>query len=103
MQREKKEKFRKPTVEKEMEKGRIIEEKQDEEDDLIEIRTVEEMVPGRFYKYLKVFEKKKTERMPMRKTCDYAIDLREEFVLKKGNIYPLSRIKREKVQEFVKD
>jgi len=29
---------------------------------------VEEMVPRRFYKYLKVFEKKESERMPMRKT-----------------------------------
>jgi len=41
--------------------------------------------------------------MPMRKTWDHAIDFREEFVPKKGNIYLLSRIKREEVQEFVKD
>ena len=39
----------------------------------------------------------------MRKAWDHAIDLREEFVPKKGKIYPLSRVKREKVQEFVKD
>jgi len=45
----------------------MIEEKQEEEEDLIEIRTVEEMVRRRFYKYLKVFEKKKSERMPTRK------------------------------------
>jgi len=30
--------------------------------------------------------------MLTRKTWDYVIDLREEFVLKKGKIYPLSRI-----------
>ena len=35
--------------------------------------------------------------------CDYAIDLRKGFVLKKEKIYLLSRIKKEKVQEFVKD
>jgi len=80
----------------------MIEEKQKEEKDLIEIRTVEEMVPRRFHKYLKVF-KKKSERMLMRKTWDYAIDLRERFVLKKKKIYPLSRIERKEVQEFVKD
>ena len=59
-------KFRKPIVEKEIEIVGI-EEKQEEEEYLIEIRMVEEMVPRRFYKYLKMFEKKKLERMPMRK------------------------------------
>ena len=52
---------------------------------------------------MKVFEKKELERMPMRKAWDHAIDLREGFVLKKGKIYPLSRVEREEVQEFVKD
>ena len=76
---------------------------EEEEKGLIEIRTVEEMVLRRFYKYLKMFEKKELERMLMKKIWDHAIDLREEFVPKKGKIYPLSRIKREKIQEFVKD
>jgi len=86
--------------------ARMIEEKKeekDEEKDLIELRMVEEMVPRQFHKYLKVFEKKELERMPMRKTWDHAIDLREGFVLKKGKIYPLSRVEREEVQELVKD
>jgi len=46
---------------------RIREEKEDEEEDLIELRATEEMVPQRFHKYLKAFEKKDLERMPMRK------------------------------------
>ena len=70
---------------------------------MIELRTVEEMVPRWFHKYLKVFEKKESEKMSMKKTWDHAIDLREGFVPKKGKIYPLSRVEREKVQEFVKD
>ena len=82
---------------------KILTEKDDDDDDEIKIRATEEMVPGRFHKYLKVFEKKDSERMPMRKTWDYAIDLKEGFVLKKGKIYPLLRIEREEVQEFVKD
>jgi len=89
-------------VEEEMEIERIIEEKQEEEEDLIEIRTVEEMVSRRFYKYLKVFEKK-SKKMPMRKTWNHAIDFRKGFVLKKRKIYPLSRIEREEVQESVKN
>ena len=52
---------------------------------------------------MKVFEKKNLERMPMRKAWDYAIDLREEFVPKKRKIYPLLRVEREEVQEFVKN
>jgi len=80
-----------------------MEEKEDKEEDLIELRATEEMVPRQFHKYLKVFEKKESERMLMRKTWDYAIDLREGFVLKKGKIYPLSRVEREEVQEFVKN
>ena len=41
--------------------------------------------------------------MPMKKTLDYIIDLREEFIPKKGKIYLLLRIEREKVREFVKN
>ena len=52
---------------------------------------------------MKVFEKKDSERMLMKKTWDHAIDLREGFVPKKSKIYMLSRVEREEVQEFIKD
>jgi len=83
---------------------RIVAEKEEEldEEDMI-VRKTEKIVPRRFHKYLKVFEKKNLERMPTRKAWDHAIDLREGFVPKKGKIYPLSRVEREEVQEFVKD
>ena len=68
LQKEKKKESRKLTVEEEIEIARMIEEKQKEKKDLIEIRMVMKMVPKRFHKYLKVFEKKKSERIPMRKT-----------------------------------
>jgi len=84
------------------ETGRKEKEEESNEEDMI-VRKTEEMVPRQFYKYLKVFEKKDSERIPMRKTCDHAIDLREGFVPKKCKIYPLSRVEREEVQEFVKD
>ena len=101
-EREEKER-RRPTIEEEKMIARIVEEKENEEEDLIELRATEEMVPRRFHKYLKVFEKKDSERMPTRKTWNHAIDLREGFVQKKGKIYSLSRVEREEVQEFVKD
>jgi len=96
-QKEKKKELRKPVAEKEIEIARIIEQKQDKKENLIEIRTVEEMVLRWFHKCLKIFEKK-SERIPIRKIWDHAIDFREGFVVKKGKIYLLSRIKREEVQ-----
>ena len=101
--KEKKREMRKPMVKEEIAIARIVEEKKEEEEDLIELRATEEMVPKQFHKYLKVFEKKDSERMPTRKAWDHTIDLREGFVPKKGKIYPLSRAEREEVQEFVKD
>ena len=102
-EKEKKREFRKPTVEKKIEIARIIKEKQEEEEDLIEIRMVEEIVSKKFHKYLKVFEKRESERMLIRKIWNHAIDLREKFVPKKKKIYLLSRMEGEEVQEFVKD
>ena len=102
-EREEKKERRRPMIEEEKMIARIVEEKENEEKDLIELRVTEEIVPRRFHKYLKVFEKKDSERMLTKKTWDHAIDLREGFVPKKGKIYPLSRVEREKVQEFVKN
>ena len=99
----KRKEFRAPTIEEEIAIARIVEEKEEEEEDLIELRAVEEIVPKWFYRYLKAFEKKESERMLMRKAWNHAIDFREGFVPKKWKIYPLSRVEREEVQEFVKD
>ena len=101
-EREEKKERRRPAIEEMKIMEKIMKEKEEEED-LIELRATDEMVPRWFHKYLKVFEKKDSERMLTRKTWDHAIDLREGFVLKKGKIYLLSRVEREEVQEFVKD
>ena len=66
-------------------------------------RKIKEMVPKKFLKWRKVFGKVESERMPMRKVWDHAIDLKETFKLRKGKIYPLSKNKREEVQNFVED
>jgi len=101
-EQEEKKKRRKLMIEQVRMIERIMEEKEEEED-LIELRVTDEMVPRWFHKYLKVFKKKDSKRMPTRKAWDHAIDLREGFVPKKGKIYLLSRVEREEVQEFVKD
>ena len=104
-QQEKEEK-KEMRTDKEIAIARVIAEKEkelEEEEDMIDLKATEEMVPRQFHKYLKVFEKKELERMLTRKAWDHAIDLKEGFVPKKGRIYLLSRVEREEVQEFVKD
>jgi len=41
--------------------------------------------------------------MPVKMAWDYAIELKEGFVLKKGKVYLLLREEREEVQVFVED
>ena len=41
--------------------------------------------------------------MPVQKTWDHAIELKERFIPKKRKIYLLLREKREEVQVFVKN
>ena len=50
-----------------------------------------------------MFGKKQLERMLTRKLWDYAIDMKEGFVPRKGKVCPLSREEREEVREFVKE
>ena len=66
-EKEEKKEMRRLTIKEEKTIARIMEEKKEEEEDLIELRVTEEMVLRRFHKYLKVFEKKDSEKMPTRK------------------------------------
>ena len=74
-----------------------------EEEVKVDYRKIEEIVPQRFLRQRKVFEKVESERMLMRKIYDHTIDLKKTFKSRKGKIYPLSRNKREEVQNFVED
>ena len=62
---------------------------------------VRKIVLQRFHKWLKVFEKAELERIPVRKPWNYAINLREDFVPRKGRIYLILREEKEKIREFV--
>ena len=61
------------------------------------------MVLEKFHKWIKVFEKKQSERMLTRKMWDHTIDVKEGFVLRNGKVYLLSREEREEVREFIKE
>jgi len=48
-----------------------------------------------------VFEKMKSERMPVRKVWNHVIDLNDNFKVSKARVYFLSRNEKEEIQKFV--
>ena len=104
--REEKEKMKRQKKGKTMEVKKIAEEWEiwDEEEKAAKSEMeAKKMVPEKYHQWIKVFGKKQSERMLMRKLWDHAIDVKEEFVLRKGKVYPLSREEREEVREFIKE
>jgi len=61
------------------------------------------IMPEKFHKWIKVFSKKQSEQMPTRKAWDHVIEMKEGFILRKENVYPLLREEREEVREFVRE
>jgi len=64
---------------------------------------LKKLVPRQFWRWKKVFRKKKLERMPVQKAWDHTIELKKGFVLRKRKVYSLSREEREEMQAFVED
>ena len=92
------------TLEEEKIVRQAIDDKKDwgrEKEVEVDHRKIEEIVSKRFLKQKKVFGKVESERIPTRKIWDHTIDLKEMFKLQKERIYPLSKNKREEVQNFV--
>ena len=58
---------------------------------------VKKLVPEKFHRWIKVFGKKQSKKMPTQKIWNHAIDMKEGFVLGKGKMYSLSRDEREEV------
>ena len=64
-------------------------------------RKSEKVIPERFHKWIYIFGKKASKRIPTRKLWDHTIDIKKIFVLKKKKIYPLLREEREEVCELI--
>ena len=84
---------------KEKARGKEVKKIEKDEDE----ETLRKLVPKRFWKWKKVFGKRESEKMPVRKAWDHTIELKEGFTTKKGKVYSLSREEREEVQAFVED
>jgi len=84
----------------------VVDEKEDwgrEEEIEADHKKVKEMVPKRFHKWLKVFGKVESERIPVSKVWNHAIDLNNDFKASKARMYSLSRNKKKEVQKFVNE
>jgi len=66
-------------------------------------KSVEDMVPNRFYKYLSVFKKKELECLPLRKLWNHAIKTKLGFQLKISKVYVLSPKEQEEVDDFINE
>ena len=84
---------------KQEEKEKEVKKVEKDEDE----ETLRKLVPKRFWKWKKVFGKRESERMPVRKAWDHTIELKEGFTPRKGKVYSLLREERGEVQAFVKD
>ena len=104
--REEKDKKKKQKKRKIVEVKRVTEEWEiwDKEEEVARLKEeAKKLVLEKFYRWIKIFEKKQSEKMPTRKVWDHAIDVKKRFVLRKGKVYPLSREEREEVREFIKE
>ncbi len=61
------------------------------------------MLPPEYSAYKKVFEKKASERFPESRSWDHQIELHEDFIPKRGKIYPLSPKQQNALDEWIEE
>ena len=61
------------------------------------------MLPPEYAEYKEVFEKKASERFPESHSWDHQIELHEDFVPKRGKIYPLSPKQQNTLDEWIQE
>ena len=66
-------------------------------------KSVEDIIPNRFHKYLSVFKKKELECLPLQKPWDHVIKTKLGFHLKKSKVYALSPKEHEGVDDFINE
>ena len=64
-------------------------------------RSPEELVPPCYHSYLDIFSEKAASQFPLRKPWDHAIDLKDSFKPKKGQLILLSPEEQKEVSEFI--
>ena len=62
-----------------------------------------QMLPPEYEPWKDVFKKKASERFPESRSWDHQIELNEDFVPKRGKIYPLSPKQQSTLDEWIKE
>ena len=60
-------------------------------------------LPPEYTEWKEVFEKRASERFPGNRPWDHQIELRDDFVPKRGKIYPLSPKQQNTLDEWIKE
>ena len=60
-------------------------------------------LPPEYEPWKDVFKKKASERFPESRSWDHQIELSEDFVPKRGRIYPLSPTQQNTLDEWIKE
>jgi len=69
-----------------------------------DIKTLEQMVPGQYLEYRKVFEESASHELPPFRKWDHAIDLKPEAIPENNcKIYPLSPVEQTALDAFLND
>ncbi|KAJ2927416.1 hypothetical protein H1R20_g9679, partial [Candolleomyces eurysporus] len=64
---------------------------------------LEEQIPKEYHDYLKVFDKEAAARFPDPRPWDHAIDLKPDFIPRRGKIYSLSPREEKELEKFLKE
>src|SRR5258705_4366399 len=60
-------------------------------------------LPPEYMEWNKVFEKTASEQFPEHHTWDHTIELRKDFIVKKGKIYALSLMEQNSLDDWIKE
>ena len=75
---------------------------QDKKEEIVKlVKEAKELVLEHFHKQIHIFGKKQSERVSTKKLWDYAIEIKERFVLRKRKVYLLSRKEKEEMHKFI--
>ena len=65
--------------------------------------TPEELMPPCYHSYLNIFSEQATSWFPLQKPWDHAIDLKDMFQPKKGQLIPILPEEQKEVSEFINE
>ena len=63
--------------------------------------TPKELIPPCYHSYLNIFSKKAASQFPLQEPWDHAIDLKDTFKPKNGQLIPLLPEEQKEVSEFI--